>query len=265
VSKARSVAVLAGAVALCATVRAADVHEADLEGYVTPPGAASRVEPRSPELPTAAPSAGRVAAASDSLPDSLALVWLDTGSAASGSERSARDEAVRLLRAMGVRASWRTAEPGDDPRPGELRVILLDRAAVDRTGAPVLGSTPSHFEGEPFFWVHVPSVRGAVGLDPRRPLSPADLRERHLLGVALGRVIAHETVHAIAPDVPHSAGLMAPLLKKNDLTSRKVAVPAELGRAFRAALAGGRPAAAPAPAEGTRLLTLGAERADGPR
>jgi hypothetical protein len=260
--------VLAGAVALCASVRAAEI--ADLEGYLTPPRATSRLEPRPPALvpppPAAAAAVARASGTPAALPQPLSLVWIDGRAAAAGSELSAREETVRLLLVMGVPASWRTGRPGESARPGELRVILLDRAAVDRTGAPVLGSTPAQFEGEAFFWVHVPAVRAAVGLDPRRAPGPEDLRDRHLLGVALGRVIAHETVHAVAPGIPHGTGLMAPLLKKGDLLAKALAVPEELGQAFRAALASGNALRAAAATTGdARLLTVGAAAGDRPR
>jgi len=242
------------AVTVSATLRAAETNDVDLEGYLVPPGAHARLElRRSPGSPAVPPPSAPG--------QSLALVWIDGAGAAAGSERPARDEAVRLLRAMGVDAAWRTGSPAGTTRPGEVRVIFLDRGAVDRRGAPVLGSTPSRFEGEPFFWVHVPSIRGALGLDPRRTLGLADLRDRHLLGIALGRVIAHETVHALAPGIPHGAGLMAPLLKRGDLTSKGLRVPTALGEAFLAALAG-RTIPSAADAGGSRLLTVGVERDD---
>ena len=264
-ARARSVVVLVGAVALCASVRAAEITEADLEGYVAPPRSTSRLESRSPAaLPPAADA--RASNAQAAAAQLVSLVWIDASAAAAGSELSAREETVRLLRLMGVEASWRSGRASDTAQPGELRVILLDRAAVDRSGAPVLGSTPARFESEPFFWVHVPSVRASIGLDARRAPGVGDLRDRHVLGVALGRVIAHEAVHAVAPAIPHGAGLMAPLLKKRDLLAKAVDVPAELGQAFRAALAGDDSLRdSTATPGGTRLLTVGAAAVDRPR
>lgn len=264
VSEARRLVVFAVVLALRA---AADASEVDVASSgTTPPRAAVPIEEPVVEASAAAvPLAPHAAAAGPaSLPEAIGFVWIDAGAAAPGTERSAREETLKLMRDMGVRASWRTGRTGEDAQPGELRVILLDRGAVDRSGSPVLGSTPSQFEGQPFFWVHVPSVRGALGLDPRRAVGPAELRDRHMLGIALGRVIAHETVHALAPGIPHSEGLMAPLLKRRDLTARSLAVPLELGRAFRAAVSAGSPGA-PAMPDGTRLLTVGAERVDQPR
>jgi hypothetical protein len=248
-------------VALSVNARAADVHEIDLEGYLGP-RARGRLE--APASPTAAlPVAPLPSVPATALPPSLSLVWIDAGSAATGSERSARDEAQRLLRDLGVAATWRTSRPSEPVRPGELRVILLDRGAVDAKGSPVLGATPDRFDGDPFFWVHVPGVREALGLDPRRPLPPSDLRDRHQLGVAIGRVVAHETVHALAPAVPHGFGLMAQRLTRGDLLAKTLPLQPELGTALRTALAG-RDAAADATAgenggAAARLLTAGAD------
>ena len=239
-SRAWRVAVVASAVvvitALNGAARAADVHEVDLEGMLAPRRALPRVAP-----------------------PALSLVWVDAASAATGSERSAREEAQRLLRALGVAASWRSGKPSDPVRPGELRVILLDRRASDAGGSPVLGATPDRFDGDPFFWVHVPSVREALGLDPRRPVAPTELRDRHALGIAIGRVIAHEAVHALAPAVPHGVGLMAARLKRGDLLAKTLPVGGELGSAFRAALAVRDAVAADSGLAQGRLLAVGAE------
>jgi hypothetical protein len=55
--------------------------------------------------------------------------------------------------------------------------------------------------------VYVPNVSRALGLRTFALVeSPRDQRD---LGTALGRVVAHEVVHALAPEVPHGDGLMA--------------------------------------------------------
>jgi hypothetical protein len=256
VSKASGVVVLVGALAASVNARAADVHEIDLEGHLGPHGRA-RLEAPAPHAAALPAPAPLPSVSATTLPPSLSLVWIDAGSAATGSERSARDEAQRLLRDLGVAATWRTGRPSEPVRPGELRVILLDRAAVDAKGSPVLGATPDRFDGDPFFWVHVPSVREALGLDPRHPLAPAELRDRHQLGIAIGRVVAHETVHALAPGVPHGAGLMAPRLTRGDLLAKTLPPQPELGAALRSALAGRDAAGASGAA--ARLLTVGAD------
>ena len=96
----------------------------------------------------------------------LRLVWVDSTGVGVGTEAVARDEARSLLRRMGASISWRRGDAREMARPGEVRVILLDRTAAS-FGKAVLGATPPRFEVAPFVWVHVPSVRAVIGLDPR--------------------------------------------------------------------------------------------------
>lgn len=167
----------------------------------------------------------------------LRLAWLDPASAAGRCAIGARDEAARVFKELGVTVSWRRAEPAEPARPGEVRVILLDRHAV--TGrANVLGSTPGRFEGSPFVWIHVPGVRDSLGLPGADPGPAGDPRESYLVGIALGRVIAHELVHALAPAVPHGEGLMKSRLTRRDLTASSAPVTRQLGALVRAALDG---------------------------
>jgi hypothetical protein len=257
VSNARYVVVLFGALAMTTSLNAAAAEELaiDLESHGTSSGLA-RPEASAPR---AVPGAASLARGPETmLPATLSLVWIDSAHEADGSASAAREEALRLLGELGVTATWRTAGASDPVRPGDLRVILLDRAAVDGAGLPVLGATPDHFEGDSFFWVHTPSVRAALGLDPRRPVEFAALRDRHQLGVAIGRVVAHETVHAVAPGVPHGVGLMAARLRRSDLVAKRLPVQPELGLALRAALADRGEVGGGADSAAGRLLTVGA-------
>ncbi len=173
------------------------------------------------------------------------LVWVDPASAAFGAEPLVRPEVARLLRVMGVTASWRRGEPHELARPGELRVNFLDRAA-EREHRPVLGATPASFQGEPFVWVHVPSVRAAAGVSSQRTGPSLDPHSTRRLGMALARVIAHEIVHAVAPELPHGSGLMSARLDRGMLTDASIAIDPLVGHAVRGALAGGLPAPRPA-------------------
>jgi hypothetical protein len=77
-----------------------------------------------------------------------------------------------------------------------------------------------------------------MGLSPRGPtvtLEPASVRA---LGIALGRVVAHELVHALAPSVPHGAGLMSEKLTRRQLTAGRLPVDPGVGLAVCAALRG---------------------------
>lgn len=167
----------------------------------------------------------------------LRLAWIDPTGIAGRSGPGARAEAARIFGAMGVHLTWRRSTAGAAARGDEIRVILLDRAAGDGGRSVVLGATPDHFEDARFVWIHVPSVRGSLGLAGRDPAA-LDLPDDCRVGLALGRVIAHELVHALAPALPHGNGLMAARLTRRDLAGPSVPVTAEVTSAVRTAIAG---------------------------
>jgi hypothetical protein len=191
-------------------------------------------------------------------PLAVRLVWVDPGRAAAGVDTLARDEARSLLRKMGVSVSWRRGGAGEVARPGEVRVILLDRGREQAPGTPVLGATPLRFEGAPFVWVHVPGVRAAAGLCPRWPFAAPVASSARALGLALGRVVAHELVHALAPSVPHGTGLMSATLTCRQLIAPTLPVDPEVSLAVQAALRG-EPSLPPADAGALAAATGGAK------
>jgi hypothetical protein len=207
----------------------------DIGGFLFPPDLASHVTPPAGTVAGAPPAAG-LAVATEPLP-TLRLAWVDPASAAALGGASARDEAARVFKTMGIPTSWRRAEAREAARAGEVRVILLNRGALNENHAIVLGATPSHFEDAPLVWIHVPGVLDALGLAGRGPaaLGPRDV---YCLGIALGRVIAHELVHALAPGLPHGRGLMASRLTRADLLASSMPAAPDVGRAVRGALAG---------------------------
>ena len=174
----------------------------------------------------------------------LRLVWVDSTGIGVGTEAVARDEARSLLRRMGASISWRRGDAREMARPGEVRVILLDRTAAS-FGKAVLGATPPRFAVAPFVWVHVPSVRAVIGLDPRGSAFTLPPPASRALAIALGRVVAHELVHAIAPSVPHGTGLMSATFTTRQLTAPSIPFEPEVGLAFRAALRGDPPGSRP--------------------
>lgn len=189
----------------------------------------------------------------------LRLVWTDPAGVAIGVDALARDEARSLLRRMGASVSWRRSAAGEPSRPGEVRVILLDRAAEHVSGKLILGATPPHFDAAPFVWVHVPNVRAVMGLSPHGLAAAIDPAAARGLAVTLGRVVAHELVHALAPSVPHGRGLMSAALTRRQLTSPSIPFDPEVALAVRAALRGDTPL--PRPETGVlAAATAGEER-----
>jgi hypothetical protein len=212
------------------SARGAAVSLALIVGVVPGTLGAGDREPRPRER---FPSSSSSAAAPANSP-ALRLVWLDVSGVAPGVGGVARAEVGEILEGAGVELVWRRGFAGGESRPGEIRVILDDRLRVDRMSRrPVLGATPVGFRERPFVWIHVPGIRASLGLAPRAPMRPLELRRRRDLGVALGRVIAHEIVHALVPSVPHGGELMSARLTHQQLTAASLSIHPDVTPAVR--------------------------------
>lgn len=187
----------------------------------------------------------------------LRLVWFDPSELAPGCDSVAREEAAALLGRMGASAAWRRGAAGELLRRDEVWIVLVGEGPKPSTGSRVLGATLARRQLAPFVWVRVPNVRAALGIRGSRSqleLRPDELRE---LGVALGRVLVHEVVHALVPELHHGSGLMSSGFTRDQLTAGSLPIASEVTMAFRAAL---REAPSLA-AEGSR--TLAARAGDG--
>ena len=98
-------------------------------------------------------------------------------------------------------------------------------------------------------WIYLSNVLWALGLkeEPTRRLS---LQEEEQVARALGRVVAHEVVHAVVPDLVHShGGLMAEKLGRAFLVQARAFLGPAEQKALRAGAeryaAAGEPARAP--------------------
>jgi hypothetical protein len=138
------------------------------------------------------------------------LLWVEAVSV----PPSVRDAMVReiadILGPLGVRLRWRKGPPETESEPDEVRVVPLGpamrRKKTERLGR-VLGAT-SIGDGPRTIWIDYANVAWVAGTSEERLVS-ADFGVRRRVGVAMGRVLAHEVIHALAPEMPHSAaGLM---------------------------------------------------------
>lgn len=181
-------------------------------------------------------------------PTGLRLAWLDVAGCAIGVSGIARDEAASVFARVGLDVRWRRASPSEVGRSDEVRVIVLDRLVVNpATRRPVLGSSPERKRESPFVWIHVKSIRAALGLQPGRPIYNLRLEHRRALGLALGRVAAHEVVHALAGDVPHGRGIMSNALDRRALAAPQLSFDPGVAATVRAALLGRSPSPDPCP------------------
>lgn len=176
-------------------------------------------------------------AGSASAEGAVRLVWCDLYGLAVGSESAAREEAAALVARMGATLSWRIGQPGEVRRRDEVWVVLVGEGP--RSSRLVLGTTLRNPRVAPLVWVRVPHVQAALGSRGRPSQDP------RRLGIAVGRVIAHELVHALVPSQPHGSGLMSETFSARQLDAVTMPIEHGVALAFGAALRDG-PVASPA-------------------
>jgi hypothetical protein len=171
----------------------------------------------------------------------LQLVWFDPSRALPTPATDALAEEVRsIFRELGVEVAFRVATPdstyGDSVIP-EIPIILLkDDPIVARRPTRVLGLIVRNQEPNRAVWAFLENVRWTLGLEKDRGLRAAGHELE--LGLALGRVVAHEVVHAMAPEEPHSQnGLMGHSMNRAFLLGDHAPLEARCGRAFLEGLA----------------------------
>jgi hypothetical protein len=159
-------------------------------------------------------------------------------------------ETSAIFEDMGVEVSWKRAGFGTTYGGGAAReipiIVLKEPPGGHRSKSNLLGLVPK--DRPSAVWVFVANVRSALGL------SAGDVQASSMrrLAVAVGRVIAHEVVHTLAPQLPHTRiGLMRDSLDVRDLTGSYRPTYEPCRAVVRAALepAAPRPARAPAAAQ----------------
>lgn len=150
-------------------------------------------------------------------------------------------EVRAIFAEIGVEIAWRQAEPGDTfgDRPGiELPVILLaNDPSPARRQRPIMGLVVRDQQPVRSIWAFMCQLKRTLGLDPR-PGYLYSGNERRMLSRALARVVAHEVVHALAPEHPHDEqGLMRQTLSRKMLVGTRGALGAEGTRSVLAGLA----------------------------
>lgn len=157
--------------------------------------------------------------------DSLQLVWFDVTSAAPFAYEDASGEAARILASAGAPVSFRRADPEGVTEEGEIQVILLANGpSSSRRGVLVMGAAKAAQPIPSALWIYVSEVMSALGHGGER-VETLQLADRQALSRAIGRVVAHEVLHVVAPGVQHSkSGLMAATLRLADLVGTRVDV-----------------------------------------
>jgi len=212
----RALVTLVALLALVPSARAADSREAwsGLETRLSTPPPAPRTD-----LP----------------PSDITLVWYDPMGALPAGLDVMTGEAREIFNSLGVRVAWRDGQGGTfgaGPTPEVAVILLPDDPVPERVRERVLGLILKKQEPNRSMWLFLSNVRWTLGLDPRRK-APAAAREWRDVGLALGRVLAHELIHAVVPDEPHAdGGLMHHSLNRGFLLGGPVAVDRRCAGAF---------------------------------
>jgi hypothetical protein len=162
-----------------------------------------------------------------SLAGSVNLVWIDPSGTAPYAYETARDEATASLREAGIEARWRRGAPSQVLRADEVAVVLLAGGAPQsQPHRRILGAAKKGEDAVAAVWIYVAAVKWTLGLE--RPRFPAlTTTQRIALGRALGRVAAHETIHALLPRLPHAeTGLMSEQFDRVSLLAPRLPVDA---------------------------------------
>ena len=140
------------------------------------------------------------------------VLWVDTRLVERFVGEVGRTEARDVLESLGVQIAWRVGRPATESREDEVRVVPLARHLGDVGRRRILAAT-SRRAGPRTVWVDWPGIVWVSGLENDAvPAAPAAARRR--VGLVLGRVLAHELIHALLPELPHAdEGLMSDVFR----------------------------------------------------
>lgn len=168
----------------------------------------------------------------------LKLLWFDpTRILPAWVTEVAGEEVRRIFRELGVDVDFADAAPaatyGDGPTP-EIPVIFLREDPVkERRASRVMGLVVRNQKPTRAVWAFLEPVRWTLGVSSRARSLPVSRMEERGLGLALGRIVAHEVIHAIAPEEPHARhGLMSHSLDRAFLTGKRADLDGRCGQSF---------------------------------
>jgi hypothetical protein len=174
----------------------------------------------------------------------LVLVWYDAYQMAPQSFEILSQEVDQVFYPLGVAVEWKLGRQGANSGPsagnaafGEIMVILLPTDPVGwGLGKDVMGVVMGEEVPRRAIYLFYPAVARTLGYQPKgeRSIQPKWIRD---VGRALGRVVSHELVHALAPEQPHAAdGLMSCQLRRPQLIAPRSALDPESAAVFLAEL-----------------------------
>jgi hypothetical protein len=165
----------------------------------------------------------------------LSLVWHDGYNLAPKVYGIMKREVESIFSEIGIDATVRRGEVGRyfrrETSYPEVNVVLHPNESVEfGFDEDAMGAAFGNYA-----YIFLSKIKEALAQDKGE--SSDKLRALNQLGQALGRVVAHEVVHLIAPGRPHAAeGLMCGSLTRLDLTRRHIQMDSESVEAIRARL-----------------------------
>jgi hypothetical protein len=166
----------------------------------------------------------------------LSLVWVDVAGTAPWAFPGAAGEVEAFLGRMGVRGLVRRGDVhGMRSAPDVIVVLLPRRPANSQVSERAMGATSTNPGSSRSLALFASEVARTLGLTFLA--GGWSITERRDFGVALGRVVVHELLHAMVPDHPHArTGLMAACLNRSQLVGSAPPIAPETAEAFRSAL-----------------------------
>ena len=179
------------------------------------------------------------------------IVWFYPGSVFLSCDLM-RAETDRIFREIAVSTTWeKGASVNGRSDAVDIHVILVDTLRrISGVNDDILGyvqvSVHGHATPRNSIHIYLPNVLRTLGFPYRRDRVSIPLnvrlklnqeKQRRDLATALGRIIAHEVVHIVTPEVPHSShGLMVPVYKRRILIHPAMHFPPQYAELFRAKL-----------------------------
>jgi hypothetical protein len=153
----------------------------------------------------------------------LEIVWFDPhGLMRHGVDRLA-DDVRAVFRTIGVEVAFSRGGLYGDGLVPQVPVILLPEDTVpNRPGPPVMGLVRRDDSPSRAVWVFHDAVRRVLRQPRRARGDTAPSPWDGAFARAVARVVAHEVVHAVAPDEPHAdTGLMRHALGRELLLAKR--------------------------------------------
>jgi hypothetical protein len=181
-------------------------------------------------------NAQAVEAASLSRPD-IELTWYDSDLLVPTGLETISGEVESIFRNHGRQVILRPGGGIEAPSSKPLRVIVVRRpASAWDLGDDVMGVAPGTATPRRNIYLIEPTVREVLGR-PREIAAEESEAVEGEVALALARVIAHEVVHAVAPDHPHAeTGMMSGRQKRKSLLAKRFRLDPGCAGAFDEAL-----------------------------